>query len=332
VVLVTSRQPLGIPGEQVISLRGLPDDEATRLFIDRAAIVESPMPSAGAAATTLAVDTRVIGEICARLDRLPLAIELAAARASSMSLTEIRDRLDDRFRLLHARGRGVDERHQTLRAAVQWSADLLDERVRIVFHRLSVFHGGFLSDAAASVCEADGMDDLDVIDVLDALVARSMVVADRTDQVTRYSLLDTLREYGHEQLAVNGDLDTCRRRHAHHYLTLAERARRQLSTVDAGNAMAVLGGEWDNLRVASAWFSETGDVDGALRTVIAASPYATQTLHLEMAGWAERSIALDGAPEHPAWPPAAAIVAGFRLGAGDLAGSCALAPPACEVE
>ena len=237
VVVATSREPLGVPGEQVIRLSGLGEDAARQLFVDRAGVID-PVVLVDGDARTPPDQARVIGEICARLDGMPLAIELAAARASSMSVSEIRDRLDDRFRLLHGRRRSTEERRQTLRAAVQWSVDLLDPSLRVVFHRLSVFRGGFLSDAAAALCDADGLDDFDAIDALDALVSRSMIIADRTQPVTRYAMLDTLREYGREELAAGGDLDTCRQRHARHYLELAERARRQLSTVDAGAAMA----------------------------------------------------------------------------------------------
>jgi|SRR5215217_5879069 len=334
VVLATSRQPLGVAGEHVIALIGLSADASLKLFVDRARAADASW----SADVDGHLDSETVKEICARLDRLPLAIELAAARVSSMSVSEIRDRLDSRFRLLRGRTRDTIERHQTLRAAVQWSTDLLDPELRDAFNRLSVFRGGFMSDAAATVCGVNDMEgvndvgDLDAVDVLDALVLRSMVVADRSLPVTRYAVLDTMREYGAEQLAATGDLEQCRKQHAHHYLDLAEQARRQLATVEAGSAMATLGREWDNLRSAFEWVASTLDIDASLRLIIAVNPYAAQNLRLELSGWAERAIALEGAVEHQLWPSVAAISSGFRIGAGDLLGGTALAERAADVE
>ena len=173
VVLATSREPLAVDGERVFPVPSLADDAAARLFADRARAVDPSFK--------VGEHNRVaVAEICRRLDRMPLALELAAARVRSLTVQEIAQRLGDRFRLLRGGAHGSVERHRTLQAAMQWSYDLLDRKDQEVFARLSVFAGGFTVDAAAAVCGDDGMDDIDAIDVLDALVARSMVVADRS--------------------------------------------------------------------------------------------------------------------------------------------------------
>ena len=139
-------------------------------------------------------------EICRRLDGMPLALELAAARVRSMTVQEIAQRLDARFRLLRGGAHGVVERHRTLQAAMQWSYDLLDIREQRLFVELSVFAGGFTVDAVAAVCGDEAMDDVESADMLGLLVSRSMVVADRTHTTSRYSLLETLRQFGEDAL------------------------------------------------------------------------------------------------------------------------------------
>ena len=221
-VLATSREALDVPGEQVIRLRSLelPDTEvaldelvrvdATRLFVERAAAVGSQLrfePS----------DAKPIAEICRRLDGIPLAIELAAARVVALSPSEIAGHLDERFRLLTGGRRASLERHHTLRAAVDWSYSLLEDTERLVFDRLGVFPSTFDADAAIAVA-GDGIENWDVIDALSSLVAKSMLVADRAPSgSTRYQMLETLRHYARERLDSAGTADACRRRHAQHY-------------------------------------------------------------------------------------------------------------------
>ena len=149
-------------------------------------------------------DATAVVEICRRLDGIALAIELAAARMVSMSPAEVRDRLDDRFRLLSGPRRGL-ERHQTLRHAVQWSYDLLDDDERAVLMRCSVFAGGFDLAAASRSCGGDGLDEYAVLDVLDSLVRKSLVTAERVGGHARYGMLETIRQFAEDQLAATGD-------------------------------------------------------------------------------------------------------------------------------
>src|SRR5262249_22846564 len=150
-------------------------------------------------------------EICRRLDGIPLAIELAASRMQSMTVTDVRDRIDDRFRLLIGSRRGL-ERHQTLRHAVQWSFDLLDDAEKLLLTRCSVFAGGFDLDGARAVTGID--DEFAALDLLDALTRKSLVVADRSSTHVRFSMLETIRQFAEEQLAASGEAETTRSVHA----------------------------------------------------------------------------------------------------------------------
>ena len=154
-----------------------------------------------------------VAEICRHLDGIPLAIELAAARMRSMTPREVRDRLHERFRVLSGPRRG-EQRHRTLRDAVQWSFDLLTDDERTLLCRSSVFAGGFDVAAARSVCASYQGDELDVLEVLDSLVRKSLVTADATGAHTRYGTLETIREFALEKLVANGEADAIRRRHA----------------------------------------------------------------------------------------------------------------------
>ena len=196
-VLATSREALAIDGEHVHGLRSIADEDAFRLFVDRArAVRDFDVDDASRTA---------IAEICNRLDDIPLAIELAAARVVSMQPTEIAALLDERFRLLSGgRRRGV-ERHQTLRATVEWSYSLLEENERLVFDRLGVFPASFTSDAAVGVACGDDLAEWDVIDALTSLARKSMIGTEPGEGgVTRYALLETLRQYGRDQLNTRG--------------------------------------------------------------------------------------------------------------------------------
>jgi predicted ATPase len=325
VVVATSREPLAVDGERVFPVPSLADDAAVTLFADRARAVDPSF--------NVGEHNRVaVAEICQRLDRMPLALELAAARVRSLTVQEIARRLGDRFRLLRGGARGSVERHRTLRAAIQWSYDLLDRKDQAVFARLSVFAGGFTVDAAAAVCGDDAMDDLDAIDVLDALVSRSMVIADRSRATTRYSLLETLRQFGEDKLVAAGETSARRARHAQHMLAVAETGRIQLSTPHAARAMTDFGDEWDNLRSAFEWFAAVGDVDAALRLVVACHWYAFFSYHYELLGWAERAISLAGSQDHELWTAAAGTAAMLRWATGDRAGTEALATEAVHTE
>jgi predicted ATPase len=325
VVLATSREPLAVAGERVFPVPSLADDTAVTLFADRARAVD---PSFNVGEHNRAA----VVEICRRVDRMPLALELAAARVRSLTVQEIAQRLGDRFRLLRGGARGSVERHRTLQAAMQWSYDLLDPKDQDVFARLSVFAGGFTVDAAAAVCGDDAMDAIDAIDVLDALVARSMVVADRSRATTRYSLLETLRQFGEDKLVAAGETATRRASHAQRLLAVAETGRTQLSTPHAATAMTVFDEEWDNLRTAFEWFAAVGDVDAALRLIVACHWFAFFSHRFELLGWAERAISLAGAHEHELWSAAAGAAGLLHWGTGDPAGAERLATAALHAE
>ena len=248
-VLATSREPLGLSGEVVRRVPSLdPDTDAVQLFAERAASV----------ADGFAVDETnqaVVSAICARLDGIPLAIELAAARVRALSPVEILARLDDRFRLLRSSGRGGHERHQTLLATVTWSVQLLSPDKRCLFERLSVFAGSFSLTDVEAVC---GIHPLEVVDLLTALVDRSMVVADAApDGVTRYRLLETLRQFGEQALATD-ETATIRDRHLAHFLAQAELWCVQQWTAEEPEANRAFGVNWDNLRAAFDWALATG--------------------------------------------------------------------------
>ncbi len=209
-VLATSRETLGVADEQVWRVRSLNLEEATDLFVARARSVTQGFSEA---------ETDVIGEICARLDGIPLAVELAASRMAAMTATEVRDHLDDRFRLLVGARRGL-ERHQTLRHAVQWSYDLLDEEERKLLARCSVFAGGFDIESACAIAGSD--DIFATIDLLDALVRKSLVTADRSSGRTRYGMLETIRQYAEERLADSGAAAEARTAHARYFAGLCD--------------------------------------------------------------------------------------------------------------
>ncbi|MFF3604948.1 ATP-binding protein [Streptomyces sp. NPDC002463] len=268
-VLATSREPLGVPGEEVRPLGPLPMDMALRLLGERGAAARP-----GFAVTE---DPEAAEEICRRLDGLPLAIELAAARLRMLSVSQIADRLDDRFRLLTSGARTVLPRQQTLRAVVDWSWDLLDETERAVLRRLAVFTGGCDLPAVEGVCagiEVRGVRDApgadapgtgmpgahvpaaDVLDLLGALVDKSLVVAAPDDGGgMRFRLLETVAEYAGERLDEAGERAAVERRHLTYYRELARRTDPELRGPDQLAALARFEREHDNLR-------------GALRTAV----------------------------------------------------------------
>ena len=214
-VMATSREPLRVPGEALYEVPPMPfpedggDDvgafDAVRLFEERAAHAGS--------SSTLDTRRRAVAHICRRLDGIPLAIELAAARVGSMTPEQIADHLDDRFRILIRGSSGGPERHRTLEATFEWSYDLLDRRARRLFARLSVFRGSFALDAAEVVCAGDEVSPSDVMPLLTALVESSLVAGVETDTTTRYRLLETLRAYAHARLEEADEMPEVRRRH-----------------------------------------------------------------------------------------------------------------------
>jgi predicted ATPase len=222
-VIATSREPLDVDGERIVRVRSLPVPEnntrsdATVLFVERARGVDPEFAVDETSEPTIA-------EICRRLDGIPLAIELAAARVVTMTPEEIAQLLDERFRLLTGGRRTAVERHQTLRATVDWSYSLLSETERVVFDRLGVFPSSFDIEAACAVASGDGVDEWDVRDALRSLVTKSMVgTASGLRGTTRYQLLETMRQYARERLEEAGDADTRRRAHAAYFVRFVEK-------------------------------------------------------------------------------------------------------------
>ncbi|HEV2358290.1 MAG TPA: LuxR C-terminal-related transcriptional regulator [bacterium] len=256
-ILATSREALGVAGETIWRVPSLsapdpvhlpPHDrmmqfEAVRLFAERAAAVRSGFQ-------VTRDNARVIAEACRRLDGIPLALELAAARARALSVEQIAARLDDRFRLLTGGSPTVLPRQRTLRAAMDWSYDLLTERERVLLARLSVFAGGWTLEAAEAVCAGDGLEAPEILDLLTSLVDKSLVLAEIQGGEARYGLLETVRQYGRERLHEAGTAESVRGRHRDWYLALAERAGDGLDGPEQKAWLDRLETEHDNLRTA----------------------------------------------------------------------------------
>jgi predicted ATPase/class 3 adenylate cyclase/DNA-binding CsgD family transcriptional regulator len=264
-LMATSREPIGVAGEVSWRVPSLSlADEAIELFTDRARQVRPDFCLTDNIAAAAA-------EICRRLDGVPLAIELAAARVRVLSLTEIRDGLHDRFRLLTGGARTGVRRQQTLRASVDWSHALLTEPERLLFARLAVFMGGFDLDAAQAVTGDGDVERYQVLDLLTLLVDKSLVVAESANGPTRYRLLETVRQYALEKLGESGQADAVRARHRDHYTAIAAILdtpaptghERRLEHADT---------EIDNLRAAFAWSRENSDIELASQLASSLQP------------------------------------------------------------
>jgi predicted ATPase/class 3 adenylate cyclase len=323
-ILATSREGLAIGGERVVPLRSLtlPDPavadladiamaEAARLFIERA---EASRPGFSLDAQNAAS----VVDICRRLDGVPLAIELSAARIASMSAAEVAARLDERFRLLTGGRRTAVERHHTLRATVDWSYSLLASTEQRVFDRLGVFAGSFEPSAAESVVAGEGIEAWDVVDALSTLVAKSMVNADEgADGTTRYELLETLRAYARERLDAAGLADQHRRSHAEYYADFAERAGRGLIGPDEFAWRRRLHADLDNVRAAVTWALDTArDSEIAVRIIAGLAPEAINDRAIGVGTWAEqaRDMARTSTPGRRSALLAAAAWRAFQLG------------------
>jgi predicted ATPase/DNA-binding SARP family transcriptional activator len=321
-VLATSREGLAVAGERTVAVPslGVPasdahgDDlrqaEAVCLFWDRASAAKSDF---------LLTDRNVgaVAVLCRRLDGIPLAIELAAARVRSLSPEDLVSRLDQRFTLLTRGSRAALERHQTLRSTIDWSYDLLTPTERRALDRLSVFAGGCDLAAAAAVLPGGDLEALDVIDVLGQLVDKSLVVVDDTDGGVRYRLLETIRHYARERLDASRDPRALRRRHADHYVALAEAAGPHLRGRDHLEWTDVVTRDVDNFRAALDWAVETTSPEHALRLV---APLALQGRTCELAiDWAATAVAIPGGDGHPLLPVVAAWAAWGSTMSGDLA-------------
>jgi predicted ATPase/class 3 adenylate cyclase/DNA-binding CsgD family transcriptional regulator len=264
-LLATSREAIGVPGEVSWRVPSLSlADEAIELFTDRARHARPDFAVSNDNAAALA-------EICARLDGVPLAIELAAARVRALSLGEILDSLHDRFRLLTGGARTAVRRQQTLRASVDWSHALLTEPERVLFCRLAVFVGGFDLDAAQTVGGASEVQRFQVLDLVSLLVDKSLVVADNAGGQTRYRLLETVRQYALEKLGESGEADAVRTRHRDHYTAMAAVLDAPAGR-DYEQRIEQAEIEIDNLRAAFGWSRENSDVELALALASSLQP------------------------------------------------------------
>ncbi len=293
-IVATSREGLRVPDEQLwpvpsLDVRTGTDSAAALLFVERAEAVAPTM------SLKSDEESEAVVEICRRLDGIPLGIELAASRMVSMTATEVRDRLDDRFRLLVGSRRGL-ERHQTLRHAVQWSYDLLDANEQRLLNRCSVFTGGFDLKGVSAI--ADTGDEYAVLDLLDALVRKSLVVADRSSGRTRFSMLETIRQFAEEQLVNTGEADQVRTAHAHLF---AAREADVLSLWDSPRQREAYGWfmlELANLRTAFRWAADHDDIDSAATIATYAGFLGTLVEQYEPLAWAEELIEPAQALQH----------------------------------
>ena len=296
-ILATSREGLGISDEQLWRVPSLDVNSGTEsaavdLFVDRAQSVVSDFSLAQPREADAVVD------ICRRLDGIPLAIELAASRMASMTASEVRDRLDQRFRLLIGSRRGL-ARHQTLHHAVSWSHDLLSDAEKALLARCSVFAGGFDLQSACAVAGSDGVDEYEILDLLDALVRKSLLIANRSTGRTRFSMLETIRQFAEEQLVARGEAEAIRRGHARFFMSRQAEIMALWDSPRARDAFAWFNAALANLRAAFRWATDQGDLDVAATIVTNSAMLGVQSENYEHIAWAEELIEPARAVRHP---------------------------------
>jgi predicted ATPase/class 3 adenylate cyclase len=311
-VVVTSRIPLGLATEHVITLAPLecPHEEAAYAEIAGSPSVNLLVDRARAVSPRFELDdtnAEHVAEICRRLDGLPLALELAAARIQTMPPAEVVRFLDERLRLLRRTQQDRSGRHRSLEETVRWSYELLNDEERRVFNRLSVFAGSFTPAAAGAVV---GIDDvLDVLDVLDALTERSMIVAVATPTEARYRVLETLAEFGRHQLEAETPtaMDDTYIGHRRYYLDVVGEAAVGLQGPHEARWVETLHGDFADIRAVVTRALASFDVDTVLRIVVDLFDYAFFRMRREVGPWAQAGVALPGATEHDLYGPAAAV-------------------------
>jgi predicted ATPase/class 3 adenylate cyclase len=322
VILATSREGLGIDGERLVpvppfaapgadaDLETIIDAEAVRLFVERAAAVKPDF-------VVTAENAAAVAAVVRRLDGVALAIELAAARVPAMTPAELARRLDRSFAVLAGGRRGAVARHQTLRAAIDWSFELLAEPEQRLLGRLAVFAGGCTLQAAEAVCSGEGIDPGAVFELLASLVARSLVVAGESGSQSRYRLLETIREYGEERLEGAGETERWRARHAGYYAGFTRQVREHDRDRDEVFWAVRLSAEQDNLLAAWSWAVDTGNVDTAFAILAGFAPCEVWSSYPLLLPGAV-ALELPGATEHPGYPLAlavSAVLASFRADA-----------------
>lgn len=337
-ILATSREPLGVPGETVYDLRPLAvprphgatapqqlaECDAVRLFTDRAA-------SAAPGFALTDANAEAVAELCRRLDGLPLAVELAAARVRAFSPHHLVAHLDRRFDLLTAGARTAPARHRTLAATIRWSHDALDDDERVLFERLAVFPGTFDYDAVEAVCRQPPLDRAATITAFPRLLDKSLVSSHQAGaQQVRYQLLETLRVYASQRLPAAAAA-SLQERHAAHYLAVAETAAPRLKGPDQHTWLARLAAEQANLRAALAWSVQAGQIDTALRLLSALALYWDDSgQRREAADWIDQILAAGDLPPTPAGVDALAA-ASVLLQASDVEQAGRLARTAAEL-
>ncbi|MDP4506946.1 ATP-binding protein [Nonomuraea turcica] len=332
-VLATSRQTLGVEGEHVLAVPPLPVPdparlpstaalarcESVRLLLARTMRPTTPRAPGGEPGFVLTTaNRRAVATLCTRLEGIPLAIELAAARLGELPLEQVAGQLDDRFTLPTAGGRPAPHRQRTLRNTIDWSHELCTPPQRLLWARLSVFAGGFDLDAAESVCAGAGLDGADILDLVDDLVTRSIIQRVETDGAVRYRMLETIREFGRERLAVSGETRRVACRHRDHYLGLAERAAARWCGPAQRDVLALLRAEHDNLQAALEWSLADPAEAGAALALAAALRYhwCVNGYRHEGRRWLDRALA--ASPESsPARPTALWAAAWVSLQQGD---------------
>jgi predicted ATPase/DNA-binding SARP family transcriptional activator len=337
-LLATSREPLAVEGERVWIVRplGLPVPAETdlnaslacpsvRLFVDRATSAHSQFKFTQASVAAVI-------EICRRLDGIPLAIELAAARVRSMTVTDVSAGLDERFRLLTS-GRRSEPRHQTLLAAVEWSYDLLDATEQALFCRLAVFAGSFTREDVEQVCSDDTMSASDARARLPALVDKSMVAADTGSVSTRYSLLETLREFGRQRMDDDGTAGDLQDNHTRHFVSTVEHAATELDGPGETRSSVRFDHAFDDLRIAFRRALRQGDRDVAMRLVVGTREYALRSIRYELFTWAEAVLSATLDPlDHPLTSLVLAVAAYGRFVRGELESAMTISERSLAVE
>lgn len=322
--LVTSREPLGLEGEHRWLTKPLsvappevtdPSEayryEAIELFMARATALQPDF--------TLSSDNvGQIAAICRRLDGMPLALELAAARIPALGPTEVLGHLDDRFRLLVGSRR---EPRRTLRGAVDWSYGLLDDRQRLLFRRLTVFAGGWSLDACRTVCAGGELHPSDIMDILTELVAKSLVTTELTDMGTRYHMLETLRHYGQERMVELREGDDVRTKHARWARLLVERTAPGLKSHEERFSGDLVRTEIDNVREALRWAVSKLDAELAFGIIASLEDYTILRSDVEVTAWADQLLAIPEWADHPRRNVALGLVAYAAWARGDHDGA-----------
>jgi predicted ATPase/DNA-binding XRE family transcriptional regulator len=269
-ILTTSREPLNMTGEAIyrVPSLGLPnlqqildtfrDNESLQLFEERAQLVRFDF--------SLTLENVVsVAQICQRLDGIPLAIELAAAKVAVFSTEQIANQLNDSFNLLTGGSRTALPRHRTLRAAIDWSYNLLTSTEQVLFERLSVFVDGWTLEAAESVCNGGSVKREDVLNLLEQLINKSLVIIEEAGHEARYRMLETIRQYAHEKLAESGESEAVRGRHLDFFLAVALRFEQEVHSSQSSNWMQRVNSEHGNLREAMNWAGDSGQAPSGLR-------------------------------------------------------------------